>query len=72
MWDINDGRCFNISAHNIFNDDDEITKIELLTASECRYLACISKINLYLRIIKTSPEGPLQPLIPPKSLFMNN
>lgn len=42
MWDVNDGRCFNISAHNLFNEEDEITKMELLTTSECRYLACIS------------------------------
>lgn len=47
MWDINDGRCFNISSHNIFNCDVKITQIEMKrhvnNEESTRLLFCLGK-----------------------------
>lgn len=47
MWNLDDGRCFQISAHNPFkNSELEITQIELLEMidSDCRLLFCLGMI----------------------------
>ena len=43
MWNLEDGRCFNISQHNVFKTDVEIKQIQILEMmnSDARLLFCI-------------------------------
>lgn len=39
MWDLEDGRCFNISSHFVFPSDEEIISLEIIynSKNENRY-----------------------------------
>ena len=45
MWNIQDGKCFNLSSYNIFEDSGEIIEIFPLNEnSGNRFIACLSKL----------------------------
>lgn len=48
MWNLDDGRCFQISQHNVFKSDIEITQIQVLEMmnSDSRLLFCIGDREL--------------------------
>jgi Fe-S-cluster containining protein len=52
LWDINDGRCFNISSHNIFGGN-EMTGILPLKPNLCRIFIFYGKNKkIYKKILK--------------------